>query len=248
MQDEVDIPRHPTENPQESDEVVLTHDELESSGDADGAPVQRPKAPPLFSARWSLTGIAIGLVLAGLQLALMRWLGVLIGVLIPLAILAVVVIVGVSIVILFAAFKRGRLDVSRWDHWFQRFATLIAAYLIFFLLAGAGQVIWMLGQTLYMKQAVQAQYGMRVHHREFVMNGEWRRLPVVAQVDAGGRFDRAGIQPDSVLLVEEDQVSLYDWLLDHQGRPIRLRLIKDATGIQDLKQSPVVTVTVPPKR
>ena len=153
------------------------------------SPATRP--PPLFPRRWSIMGFGGAVLAAGLQIALIRWLGLLLGLGIPLAlsagVLALIVIAAVGL----ALSQRGEIETVTWERWFQRATGLVTLYVALVLTCGAGQVLWDLGHTAYLERSLQNRYGFRAKHVMFVRRGQWDLYPVVTHVNAGGRFERA---------------------------------------------------------
>lgn len=182
-------------------------------------------SPELVPRSWTLrTAIAL-LGLAGVQFALIRWLGLLLGLTLPIVVYALVLTAVVLTAISKALNRREKMDLAKWEAWLQRLSLLIAVSIAALLMAGAGDVLWQQGLLLYQKHQVQQQLGFRYRSESHIWGSNVRSFPVVTHVEAGGCFDEAGISPDDVILFDESSGRFVEWLQKRQGNDFDLEII-----------------------
>lgn len=200
-------------------------------------------SPELIPRSWTLRSVIALLGLTGIQLSLIRWVGLLPGLTIPIGV-CILVLTGVVLTAFFKALKqRGQMDIAPWETWLQRLSLLVALYVAALLLAGAGDVLWRQASLLYQRHQIQRQLGFRYRHEPHVWQASYRSFPVVTHIEAGGCFDEAGISTDDVIMVDDSPAQFVEWLQKRQTNDFELEIIPAARH-QDLTGRPRRTLTI----
>jgi hypothetical protein len=200
-------------------------------------------SPEPLPTSWTLRSLIALLGLAGIQLSLIRWVGLLPGLAIP-SVACMLILTGVVLTAFFKALKeRGPMNLAPWETWLQRLSLMVALYVAAIFLAGAGDVLWRQGSLLYQRHQIQRQLGFRYRHEPHVWQASYRSFPVVTHIEAGGCFDEAGISTDDVILVDHSPAQFIDWLRKRQTDDFEV-VIVPASRHQDLTGRPRRTLTV----
>ena len=182
-------------------------------------------SPELVPRSWTLRSVIAVLGLAGLQLALIRWLGLLIGLSLPILVF-MLILTGIVLCAIFRALNSPeKVDMAIWEAWLQRLSLLVAVSIAALFLAGAGDVLWRQSVLLYQRHQVQQQLGFRYRYEAHVKGTRYQKFPVVTHIEAGGCFDEAGISTDDVIFFEESSEQFVEWLRKRRANDFDLEII-----------------------
>jgi hypothetical protein len=201
-------------------------------------PVPRPS--PL---RFGLRTLFAVMVVCSAQFALMSYFGILAGVTAGLflacAAFALVVVMGMAI----PPRVTQRLRLDRCVVW------LMMAMLVLFIgtmVTGGAVAVWEVVVQARNQAWLRTEVGLSVRPTWIEENGEWVQMQQIVVVFPGSAAAQAGLKSGDVILANEDEGDLGQWLSRNRGKDVDLTV---ATGSLNLVVKPTdkrtVTLAVP---